>query len=130
MSIDKMICGLQHIGLPTNDIDKTIDFYEGLGFSVAFKASVGKSVERVAFLRLGDIVIETYENGRAVGKAGAIDHICFDVTDIETAFSEITDKGYKLLDAEIQHLPFWERGVRFFTIEGVNGEKLEFAQIL
>ena len=34
--IAETINGLQHIGLPTNDLEKTVAFYEGLGFSVAF----------------------------------------------------------------------------------------------
>ena len=29
--------GLQHIGMPTNDIERTIRFYEALGFEVAFR---------------------------------------------------------------------------------------------
>lgn len=35
-----------------------------------------------------------------------------------------------MLDAEIQFLPFWENGVRFFTIVGSNKEKIEFSQYL
>ena len=31
--IAETINGLQHIGLPTNDLEKTVAFYEGLGFS-------------------------------------------------------------------------------------------------
>lgn len=35
--IAETINGLQHIGLPTNDLEKTVAFYEGLGFSVALR---------------------------------------------------------------------------------------------
>ena len=38
--------------------------------------------------------------------------------------------GYTMLDKEVQFLPFWEKGVRFFTILGPNGEKVEFSQML
>ena len=32
---------------------------------------------------------------------------------------------------DIDHfLPFWENGVKFFTIEGPNKEKVEFSQYL
>ena len=34
-----------------------------------------------------------------------------------------------LLD-EVHFLPFWENGVKFFTIEGPNKEKVEFSQYL
>lgn len=30
-----VITGLGHIGIPTNNIDKTIEFYTGLGFEIA-----------------------------------------------------------------------------------------------
>ena len=100
--IGKMVTGLQHIGLPTNDMAATVRFYQSLGF----------------------------ENGQAVGKHGAIDHICLDVEDVEAAWNAVRDAGYQPLESEIQALPFWDRGVRFFNILGPNGEKLEFGQIL
>ena len=31
---------------------------------------------------------------------------------------------------EVHFLPFWENGVKFFTIEGPNKEKVEFSQYL
>ena len=31
---------------------------------------------------------------------------------------------------EIHFLPFWDNGVRFFTIKGPNEEKIEFSQFL
>ena len=65
-----------------------------------------------------------------MNKSGAIDHIALDVVDIDTAF-EIAQAGkYNLLDDSIQFLPFWENGVKFFTILGPNGEKVEFNQRL
>ena len=35
-----------------------------------------------------------------------------------------------MLDSEINSLPFFEKGVRFFTILGPNAEKIEFNQII
>ena len=34
------------------------------------------------------------------------------------------------LQDEIHFLPFWDKGVRFFTIKGPNEEKIEFSQFL
>ena len=42
----------------------------------------------------------------------------------------LRDGGYELLDDAVRFLPFWARGVRFFTILGPNGEKVEFSQKL
>ncbi|MDR2435541.1 MAG: VOC family protein [Treponema sp.] len=32
--IEQCLTGLQHIGIPTNDIKATIDFYKALGFEI------------------------------------------------------------------------------------------------
>ena len=120
--IAETINGLQHIGLPTNDLEKTVAFYEGLGFSVALRTVNEAAGEQVAFLQLKELMIEAYQTGRAAGRAGAVDHIALDVADVDTL--------YELLDDAVRFLPFWARGVRFFTILGPNGEKVEFSQKL
>lgn len=126
----KHITGLQHIGLPTNDLEGTVAFYETLGFQVVFR-TVNEAVnERVAFLRMGNVTIETYENRQAVLANGAWDHMALNVTDIEAVFEAAKEKGFCMLDSEIQFLPFWENGVRFFTVVGPNKEKVEFSQYL
>jgi hypothetical protein len=81
-------------------------------------------------MSLKNLTVELYEDGKAAMKNGAVDHVALDVTDIEKAFELVKAGGYELLDREIQSLPFWERGVRFFTIVGPNHEKIEFSQRL
>ena len=126
MSFSKIATGLQHIGVPTNDLDRTIDFYISLGFEVAHRAANGD--EQVAFLRLGDLTIETYQNFRAVGQPGAVDHIAINVTDVDQARRIADAMGLEVI--EEGQLPFWDNGVRYFTILGPNREKLEFNQYL
>lgn len=128
MDIKDFCTGIQHIGIPTNDIEETIRFYEQLGFQVAFLTKNGD--ETVAFLRLHNLIIETYENKLAVMQAGAIDHLSLDVKDIDSLFELIKQKGFSLLDEHVNGLPFWENGVRFFTILGPNKEKIEFCEKL
>lgn len=127
MELKNNIKGLQHIGIPTNDIAKTIEFYKKIGFEVAFETVNG--TEKVAFLRINNLVIETYENGKAAIVNGAVDHIAIDVLDIEQAYASIKELDLEVLE-EITFLPFWENGVKFFIIKGPNCEKLEFAQYL
>ncbi len=126
MAFSKIATGLQHIGVPTNDIEATLRFYTALGFEVAHRAD--NNGEQVAFLRLGDLTIETYQNGKAVGQAGAVDHIAINVTDVDAA-RRIAD-AMKLEVIEEGQLPFWTNGVKYFTILGPNREKLEFNQYL
>lgn len=128
MSIASITTGLQHLGLPTNNMEATLAFYQSLGFTLAY--STVNNGERVCFLTLGNLCVETYENGRAVGAPGAIDHLCLNVDDVDAAFEAVKAAGYAPIETEIQFLPFWERGVRFFNLWGPNGEKVEFGQIL
>ena len=126
MSFSKIATGLQHIGIPTNNVNETIDFYVSLGFEVAHRTANGD--EQVAFLRLGDLTIETYQNFKAAHMNGAVDHIAINVTDVDEA-RRIAD-AMKLEVIEEGQLPFWKNGVKYFTILGPNREKLEFNQYL
>ncbi|HBF36171.1 MAG TPA: glyoxalase/bleomycin resistance/extradiol dioxygenase family protein, partial [Firmicutes bacterium] len=118
--MEKIASGVQHIGIPTNNMEATTRFYEGLGFQTVLSTH-GKSNEKVIFFRLGNLTIETYENQSAVGKTGAIDHIALDVADIDKAFAIAMTNGYQILEDGIQFLPFWDNGIRYFIVLGPNG---------
>jgi lactoylglutathione lyase len=128
MNIYENVTGLQHIGIPTNDIETTIAFYLELGFETVYR-TVENGVP-VAFLRLHDLTIETYQNGEAAMKNGAVDHVAMNVRDIDAAFEFARSKGLKILDEAVCFLPFFKNGVRYFTVEGPGHEKVEFNQIL
>lgn len=130
MDLKNYSTGIQHIGIPTNDINKTIAFYKELGFETALQTINKEADEKVAFLKLKTLVIETYENKAAKFESGAIDHVAIDVNDIEEVYQYISEKKLNTTNDTIHFLPFWENGVRFFTIEGPNMEKIEFSQYL
>ena len=124
----EMLTGIQHVGIPTEHMDQTREFYKKLGFEVAFEA-VNEGAE-VVFFKLGNLVMETYEVPEAAKAYGAIEHVAVNVTDIAKVYEKIKALQLNTLDDEIHFLPFWENGVRFFTIEGPNKEKIEFSQFL
>ena len=126
----KQLNGIQHVGIPTNDIETTVEFYRRLGSEVALQTVNEEANEKVAFLKLNNLVIETYENKAAKMESGAIDHVAIDVKDIEKVYELINHAGLNTTRDTIHFLPFWENGVRFFTIEGPNKEKIEFSQYL
>ena len=113
MEIGKHIIGLQHIGIPTDDLKTTMAFFESLGFET-----------------MQHVMLEIYENGQAVHQPGAIEHIALSVDDIEACYSAICAQGYTALEGQICFLPFWQNGVRYFTIAGPEQEKIEFSQML
>ena len=130
MNLKDQMNGVQHVGVPTNDIETTIKFYEALGFEIAFQTVNEAANEKVAFLKLGNLVIETYENKAAKMESGAIDHVAINVKDIEEVYRYIEAEKMNTTKDTIHFLPFWDNGVRFFTIEGPNKEKVEFSQYL
>lgn len=127
MGAEQWVNGIQHIGIPTSDIEKTIVFYEKLGFVTEHRNQVPSNGTQVAFLRMKNLVIETYAEG-GNGLDGAINHLALDCTDIDKAYQWALEQGFTLLSQGIEKLPFWENGVAFFIIEGPNKERIEFCQ--
>ena len=130
MTMKEIATGLQHIGVPTGDMDATIHFYHALGFETIFETVNAEAGGRVNFFKLGDLVIETYEVTDPAKAPGAVDHIAINVKDIEEAFRFVNEAGLNNTNEIIHSLPFFENGVKFFTIEGANKEKVEFNQFL
>jgi len=126
MSIKEHITGLQHIGLPTENIKMTEQFYTSLGFTKLYGTT--NKGDSVLFLEQKGLILECYETKKGAMKSGAWDHVAIDVDDIKKAFEEVKKLGYPILEGSIQSLPFFEKGVSYFTIEGPNKEKVEFNQ--
>jgi lactoylglutathione lyase len=131
--------GLQHLGLPVTDLERSKAFYARLGFSETMRAEIPGQPEsiRVAMMNLGNLTIELYQLAQAERQEiaqrsdGHIDHFALDVVDIERAYTEITSAGLEVLETDAPvYLPFWDKGVKYFTVRGPDGEKVEFNQIM
>lgn len=129
---------LQHIGLPISDISVSQKFYESLGFKNVMSSTLdhdgGKG--NVAMMKHGEIIIELYQMPEPelteVKKRGdgKIDHITFDVDDIEEAYTTLKSNGYLIIEDQPMFLDFWENGIKYFNLLGPDKERLEFCQIL
>jgi len=130
--------GLQHIGLPVVDLARSRAFYAGLGFYEIMTAEfqVDGQTGHVAMMERESVVLELYQMPpghlaeiRSRGD-GRIDHIAFSVADVDAAYAELKAAGLAPCEPEPVFLKFWDKGCRFFTIRGPDGERLEFNQIL
>lgn len=138
MSLDIHINRLQHTGLPVTDLAASKAFYAGLGFTDVMASTFPHpdGTGHVSMLQCGDIVLELYELPAPAlheirsRSNGHIDHIAFDVPDIDAAFLTLKSAGYTVLEPAPVYLPFWTNGCRYFNILGPDGERLEFNQIL
>lgn len=130
MDIREQITGLGHIGIPVRNIDDTVAFYQMIGFQVALDTVNPQNSQKVIFLKQKDVVLELYQQEETALVAGAINHIALDVNDLDAVYRYVCEKGLNNTKDTIHRLPFWKNGVRYFTIEGPNGEKIEFSQYL
>lgn len=121
--------GVQHIGVPTANVQGTVEFYKTLGFEEVMRRTVTGDRD-FAFMKLGNLLIEVIPNDKPTMRAGAVDHICLNVTKIEELYKKIKDAGYKMIDQNIVDIAFWEKGARYFFIEGPNKERIEFCEIV
>lgn len=132
------INAIQHIGIPVTNIKNSQAFYEALGFANVMQATFDEKGEpgTCVMMKRSAIIIELYqlpESGlteiRSRGN-GHIDHVAFDVPDIDAAFAILKQAGFDIREPEPKFLQFWERGCKYFNIIGPDGERLEFNQVL
>ena len=131
--------GVQHLGLPVTDLERSKAFYLNLGFTQTMRTDLPGQNEaiQVAMLQKDDLTIELYQLASQERKEiaarhdGHIDHIALNVLDIDKAYTEIKAAGLEILEENApMFLPFWVHGVKYFTVRGPDGEKIEFNQIL
>lgn len=106
-------------------MEESKGFYHLLGFELVYETVNGD--QAVCFLRHSGLTLELYEVAESTGRPGAIDHLALEVQDPEQVQAALAAHGYEPLEGEVRFLPFWKNGIRYFTVMGPNGEKIEFA---
>ena len=137
--MDLKINYIQHIGIPVSNIQKSIGFYEKFGFTNVMPSTFEIEGEKggiVAMMKRDSIILELYQMPASYlteitnRKDGHIDHIAFDVDDIELAFTTIKENHFTILEKEPVFLNFWNKGCKYFNVLGPDGERLEFNEII
>ena len=132
------INSLHHTGIPVTNMQVSEAFYKRLSFENVMQAGFvhdGKPGTCIMIKR-ESIIIELYQMPEPVLQEirsrgnGHIDHIAFDVSDIDETFALVKAAGFNIIEDAPVFLQFWEKGTRFFNIAGPDGERLEFNQVL
>src|SRR5574344_2062600 len=118
-SLHKYVDEIQHVGIPTLDLEKSIAFYAKMGFTKVTRAQTPTGV-KVGFVEIGQAKLEIYEGEGAPGLVGAINHFALNVKDIEKCHKEAVDAGFKIVSKGVEQLPFWTNGIKYFIVEGPN----------
>ncbi len=102
-----MLNKVAHIGIAVESIEKALGFWrDGLGLELVGSEEVTTQKVRVAFLPLGETCLELLEGtsedspiAKFVEKRGeGINHVCFEVDDIEAALTALKEKGFRLIN--------------------------------
>jgi len=107
-----------------SNLDKSVEFYKSLSLNVKKL----KCKEKCAVIVTDGGTLKLIEDKEKASRGrGIIDHLAFDVKDINKAFNELKDAGFNILDEQPVLQPkVLENGVKYFIIEGPDGEGIEF----
>jgi len=130
--------GIQHVGIPVSNLSASVQFYNKLGFESVMEGQFDHNHEigNVRMMKRTDAVIELFMLPKGQlkeirkRKDGHIDHLAFDVSDVDKAFLDLKNAGFLISEKLPVSLTFWDKGCRYFTVVGPDQEKLEFNQIL
>ena len=129
---------IQHVGIPVTNLVASAAFYRQFGFENVMEAGFAFNGDKgsVIMMQRDSMIMELYlmpekELVEIRNRSnGHIDHIAFDVDDIDLTFKTLKESGFQVIEESPVFLSFWEKGCRYFNILGPDGERLEFNQIL
>ncbi|MDD2958710.1 MAG: VOC family protein [Lachnospiraceae bacterium] len=130
----RVINGLNHICIYTKDVEGSYEFYHRyFDFECVYETLVGRPEEgeefpfRVKMIRSQDLVLEliqpakeAYVNAQVTG---AINHVGFDVSDIEESVKQLRARGMEQI-SEISNMPDFYQGMKAVSLKGPSGENV------
>ncbi len=124
-----------HIGIMTANIEKSIKFYQNLGFKILHEYFLQTAQPtKVAFMALNGLVVELYQHLKGdktapSQKLGSINHFAITVKSLEDVMLLLKKHNIAITEGPI-NLPFGENGMNYLIIEGPMGERIEFDEWL
>ena len=132
-----MIKKMRHVGVIVEDIDRTIKKFEGFGLTCNEIIERKEEGSKIAFFPIGDTLIELLGFSTDKGwdtihtivrsQKGAINHICFEVDDLEASIRDFEKNGAKLIEGSPR--PGAHGRVAFFYPETTEGVLIELCEV-
>jgi len=132
-----MIKKMRHIGIIVEDIERTIKKFEGFGLACNEIIERKEEGSKIAFFPIGDTLIELLSFSPDKGwdsthtivrsQEGAINHLCFEVDDLETSIRDFEKNGAKLMEGSPRAGAHGR--VAFFYPETTEGVLIELCEV-
>jgi methylmalonyl-CoA/ethylmalonyl-CoA epimerase len=132
-----MMKKMRHIGIIVEDLDQTIKKFEGFGLKCTEVIEKKEDGMRIAFFPIGDTLIEFLNFSPDKGwdpfhtvvrsQKGAINHLCFEVDDLEAAIRDFEKNGAKMVEGSPRAGAHGR--VAFFYPETTEGVLIEICQV-
>ncbi len=122
-----MFTKIDHIAFTVKDREKSIRFYERLGFRQYFEHDVpAPEIEKIVYLELGGTVLELVHMPH--GSCGAVYHFCLASDDFDADVARLNAAGASVRTAPHPTTPRkpGEEGWRRVVFTGPDGEAVEF----
>ncbi|HQC64117.1 MAG TPA: methylmalonyl-CoA epimerase [Anaerolineaceae bacterium] len=127
---------INHVAIAVKDIEDALDFWENkLGLKLDYIEEVPSEASRVAFIPIGDSLIELVQPTRDdTGMAAYLEkrgegmhHLCVEVENIDETFNRLKEQGVRLINTEPQVLP--GRKMAFIHPKAANGVLVELYEL-
>ena len=132
-----MIKKMRHIGIVVDDMDSTVKKYEGFGLTCSERFEKKEAGMQFAFFPIGDTLIEFLSFSPDKGwdpvhtvvrsQNGAINHLCFEVADLEASIRDFENNGAKLLEGS--PMPGAHGRVAFFQPQTTDNVLIELCEV-
>ena len=116
--------GLAHIGVRTQDMQKSLDFYEKLGFTVDEQTALGET--KLAFIHVGTCILELIQakNASLGDPDGVVAHIAIECVNLPEYLKSLQDMGL-VGEVNVSTNPNFLDGVRNCFFRGPSNENIE-----
>ncbi len=133
-----MLKKIRHIGVVVGGFDRALERFKGFGLPCTEVIELKEIGAKIAFMPIGDTMLELIchtspaddqdKVGQVVrGHLGAINHLCFEVDDLEASIQEFRQNGAKLVEGSPR--PGAHGRVAFFCPETTEGVLIELCEV-
>ena len=126
---------IEHVGVVVKDIEASRELWENI-FGIPLGGMEENERRKLALYYVGDSMVELISGKGPDNKhmkliaegRGGINHLCFEVENIDEALAELKSKGVPLLD-EVPRIGHAGARVAFLDPKGTEGCLIELAEL-